>query len=420
MFESVSVASYLINLFAIAGGGGSSGGGGGGGGGSSGGSSSSGSSGGGGDFDPWAFAIFIIIFALFWYFAYLAGRKAAKALKIRREQMKAALITAAAADVIWKQGTIEAHAKNTFVQYQKDWSAFNLDSMKSYMTDRYYQHNLLMMGALKLHARQNDVQNPVVTAAEVFQFSDNSDDSTDAHTVQLNVHVRDVLNDTKDNKQLFAQELTTTEYYKFVRSGKSWKFAGIDQATANPYKRNVPLEQFAEKNGYFYSLDWGHLLLPKRGQLFSQGAFGVSDINNHVIGLYKDIIIQLYTYAPIPGGYEYLIAQTSVPKSYGNIVVRHRVGRFMAGVKKLRRIKMEWQDFNKKYDVFASDEELATSFELLNPKFMEQLEALPFEVNIEVVDNIVYLYTHGIALSKSENYETMLLVLKAAFKEMRM
>lgn len=421
MFGNVSVAALLTNLFAIAGGGGSSSGGGGGGGGGSfsGGGSSSGGSG-GGDFEWWSFLIFIAIFGTFWYLAYLAGRKAAKALKLRREKMKAALITAAAADVIWQQGTIEAHAKDTFIKYQKDWSAFDLDSMKTYMTDHYYQHNLLMMGALKLHARQNDVQNPVVTAAEIYQFTDNSDDSTDAHTVQLSVHVHDVLLDTRENKQLFARDLSATEYYKFIRAGKSWKFAGIDQATANPYKRNIPLEQFAEKNGYFYSLDWGYLLLPKRGQLFNQGAFGISDINNHVIGLYKDIVIQLYTYAPIPGGYEYLIAQTSVPQSYGNIVVRSRAGTFTPRIKKLRKMKMEWQDFNKKYEVFASDEELATSFELLNPKFMEQLEALLFEVNIEVVDNIVYLYSFGFAMAKSENYETILTILKSAFKEMRM
>jgi hypothetical protein len=421
MFEALSLLTHVINLLAIAGGGGSSsGGGGGGGGGSSGGSSSGGGS--GGDDNPWVFVFFVIIFVVVWYITYKGTREATKRLKIRRERMKAALEIAAAADIIWEPGSLEAQAKDTFLQYQKDWSAFDLDSMKQYMTPRYHKHNQLMMGALRLHARQNDVQNPAVLSAEVFKFRDSPDDTVDAHTIQLSYRVHDVLNDTAESKQLFAQDLSGTEFYKFIRSKDTWKFDGIDQATANPAKRNIPLEEFAANNKFFYSLDWGHLLLPSRGQLFSKGSFGVSDINNHVIGLYKEIIIQLYTYQVIPGSFpEYLIAQTSVPKKYGNIVVRRAAkGLFPPGVKGLRKVKMEWQDFNSMYEVFASDAELATSFELLNPKFMEQLQALPFEVNIEVVDNIVYLYTSGISLANSDNYATMLTILKAAFKEMRM
>ena len=69
--------------------------------------------------------------------------------------------------------------------------------------------------------------------------------------------------------------------------------------------------------------------------------------------------------------------------------------------------------------MFASGYEQATSFELLNPTYMEQLEALPFEVNIEVVDNVVYLYTDERG-SDGATYETMLDLLEKAFKEMRL
>lgn len=95
-------------------------------------------------------------------------------------------------------------------------------------------------------------------------------------------------------------------------------------------------------------------------------------------------------------------------------------------IKDLNKLSTEWGDFNKKYDVFASNAEQATSFELLNPTFMEKLEAVPFEVNIEVVDNVVYLYADE-AESKvttsaydAQRYEVMLGLLKDAFKEMRM
>lgn len=80
---------------------------------------------------------------------------------------------------------------------------------------------------------------------------------------------------------------------------------------------------------------------------------------------------------------------------------------------------MEWGDFNKRYEVWASDMERVTSFELLNPSFMVKLQELPFEVNIEVVDNVVYLYSLK-AKVNPQVYETMLTILYQAFKEMRL
>jgi hypothetical protein len=85
------------------------------------------------------------------------------------------------------------------------------------------------------------------------------------------------------------------------------------------------------------------------------------------------------------------------------------------------------------YQVFATSPEQATSLELLNPKYMEQLAAVPFEINIEVVDNVVYLYAPISGLLKkkpddavyqsgdmAQKYQTILQLLQAAFKEMKM
>ena len=49
---------------------------------------------------------------------------------------------------------------------------------------------------------------------------------------------------------------------------------------------------------------------------------------------------------------------------------------------------------------------------------MEQLEALPFEVSIEVVDNVIYLYTNELTAT-IEIYEAMLDLVNKAFKELR-
>jgi len=88
------------------------------------------------------------------------------------------------------------------------------------------------------------------------------------------------------------------------------------------------------------------------------------------------------------------------------------------GIRGLEKVETEWTQFNDKYEVFASSAEQATSFELLNPTYMEQLEALPFEVSIEVVDNIIYLYTDELTATL-EVYEAMLDLVNKAFKELR-
>jgi hypothetical protein len=51
---------------------------------------------------------------------------------------------------------------------------------------------------------------------------------------------------------------------------------------------------------------------------------------------------------------------------------------------------------------------------------MEVLQQLPFEVNIEVVDNVLYLYSSDKKLISADNYFTMLKVLYEAFKQMKM
>ena len=69
--------------------------------------------------------------------------------------------------------------------------------------------------------------------------------------------------------------------------------------------------------------------------------------------------------------------------------------------------------------MYASNAEQATSFELLNPTYMEQLAALPFSVTIEVVDNVIYLYTDERGTDVA-TYDMMLDLVHKAFKELRL
>ncbi len=248
-------------------------------------------------------------------------------------------------------------------------------------------------------------------------------DHEDTVTVGITARADDSLIEEETGKVLFEDRSSFTEFWKLRRQGDTWVLDGIEQATKLSAMEDRSLAVFAKENGYFFSPVMGWLFIPKRGSLFSSAKFGTSDINNHVVGVYNNnYLLQLYTYLPAAAGSgTFLIAQTNVPKNYGNIVVRRKKWFNMVGPDHLSKISMEWGDFNKKYEVYASRREEVTSFELLHPAFMEKLEALPFEVNIEVVDNVVYLYSPRKGTKHATaDYNTMLQILQEAYKQMKM
>jgi len=339
---------------------------------------------------------------------------------------KLALQKAEQSDSAWNEAGLTGYSKKIFMQYQQDWSNFNIDNMKSYMTDNYHNHAKLMMAALKIANRRDNVMSPVIDNALVTSLNDEVDNSNDTVIIGFTAHADDQLMDTSTNKVLFRNKSSITEFWRFKRTGNNWLLDGIQPSTANMWSHNQTLETFASQQGFYYSLDWGYLLLPSRGQIFGKGQFGVSDINNHIIGLYKNIVVQLYTYNENPnaqyGSDKFLVVQTSLPKSYGNIVVRQNK-KLQLGIRGLQKVSMEWGQFNSRYEVYATSSEQATSFELLNPLYMQKLQALNFEVNMEVVDNILYLYTaikYDATTSNLTEYQTMLDLLKDAFEQMKM
>jgi hypothetical protein len=351
--------------------------------------------------------------------------------KIKRNKAaQAALQTAAQTDPIWNETFLKNGAQNIFVSFQRDWSNFNTQAMKAYLTPHYYAHVELMMLALKQMNRQNITTVSGFNDVQITAAYDAADNSQDSFVAGIDASADDELVDTATNEMLFTNKNPIQEFWWFLRDGNSWRLNGIQPATAAQWTANPPMEQFAATHGAFYSLDWGWLLLPRRGQLFANGKFGTSDINNHVIGQLArtdhiqpdDIIYQLYTYSEQPAVQNtkiYLIGQITVPKNYGNIILRRRKGLFQFKIRGLKEVSTEWGDFNKKFQIFATSPEQATSFELLNPKFMEQLEAAPFEINLEVVDNTIYFYA---PLKKIDvtHYETILQILQTAYREMRM
>lgn len=163
--------------------------------------------------------------------------------------------------------------------------------------------------------------------------------------------------------------------------------------------------------------------MPTHGQLFKNGF--TNDINNHVIGFWAgNLLVQLYTYGIKSGdnATHYMIGQITLPKSYGGILVERDDNSIfkkrLFAPRGYKKVELEWGDFNKRYTIYATDENQVTSFELLNPSFMACLYDQDMKVDIEVVDNVVYLYSK---LGKDEQrYVEMLEILKRSHKELKL
>ena len=349
--------------------------------------------------------------------------------RVRKKASKD-IAKAAQNDPAWDIEKLNAHVQQTFMQFQNDWSTFNVDSIQTYLTTRYSTHIQLMLGAIKLRQRRNQVDNPQILEMYPVEVDDFDGNTADSVTYYINGKADDILIESIDGeeKRLFEDKNQFYEYWRFVRSGNTWLLDGISQLTEQKAMLRKDIQDFASANGLYYSADWGWLLLPRRGDLFKGSQFGVSDINNHAIGLYHNLLIELYSYrsatqkdtTPV----QTLVAQTALPKRYDSIVVKAKgsgswLTRAFGGDKAPKgynKIELEWPDFNKRYNVYATNVEQVTAFELLHPVYMEKLFALPFKVNIEVVDNVVYLYSKD----KLADYQTMYNLLMDAFKEMRL
>jgi len=380
--------------------------------------------------------IVAVVYAGFWissagFFGFMVGAAALVGMaaglyqwftKLKQSSLvKSRMQVAATQDSAWDEAKLTEFARATFLKYQQDWSNLDIGAMKAYLTPNYHYHASLLVYILQLMGRRDVMEDVTVKEAVIINMNDSTDNAQDRFTVGFTASARDRLIETTTNAEIYTDRSTFTEYWHFVRSDKTWLLDSISQSTANIMSVNEGLVDVAMKHGYRYSEDMGWLFIPKRGQLFGGAKFGTSDINNHIVGMYNEkLLVQIYTYSKNPSSdaKPYVITQASVPKEYGNIVVRRKHA-LQPGIRGLERVETEWTKFNQKYEVFASGYEQATSFELLNPTYMEQLEALPFEVNIEVVDNVVYLYTDERG-SDGATYEIMLDLLEKAFKEMRL
>ncbi len=404
---------FTTHAFARGGGGGSGGGGGGGGGGSSGGSYSSGS---GNVSDGYILFRFALIIAVVLFLVFTVWKQ-------RKEQLaeaKADITKAASFDSVWNTDALRARITEVFTRFQNDWSNLDPSRMQEYLMPEFYNKMVLELGTLDALHRKNLVQNPVIKDIEFLVAQDSEDNTKDHVYVEITASAHDVLLDTETNKELFVDDSTFTEYWTFNRDGDVWKLGKISQETEDADYWEKDIENFAKKNNFHYDPDFGWLMLPYKGALFGATKFGTSDVNNHVAGTYHGKLVEFYTYIPNPdqkNATNYLVAQAVLPIKHNDILVKKKKMLFNFAPKGLRKIETESIDFNKKFVLFAAPGDEAKSFELLAPNFMEKIYALPFELNIEVVGNVLYFYSESRA---NLDYDKLLEILSWAFDEMKM
>ena len=389
------------------GGGGGSGGGGGGGGGAGGGSSCK-----TGDYfcTIFIFLRFLIPFALMVYAWYVRKQKIKKAKEI--------ITKAEAIDSTWQESTLTSTVSGVFMRFQQDWSNNNAEVMKEYCVLKFQERMALELGVLKEQNRKNLVNNPILSSVVILEADDEIDNTKDNFTAEISAQANDQLIDLQTNSILMIENTPFKEYWNFLREGDKWKLNSIKQAAENEALIESSIVKFAENNNFFYDPDFGWLMMPNKGVIFRRSNFKTSDINNHVIGMFREKIVEFYTFRPNAGEWSsnYLVAQTTLPVSYNDILVRRRRFLWNFSPRGLRYIETESNDFNKKFCLYAHPNDQINSFVLLAPDFMEEVYNLPFELNIEIVGNFLYFYVKN---RKKVSENEMMRLLSKAFDSMK-
>lgn len=366
--------------------------------------------------------------------------------RIRRKKIQkahAAQKIAANTDSSWNDEVINKRVEQVFYTFQHDWSNFNVQNMQHYMTKNYHWHMSLVMNAMFNMGRKNEMTDVDLISAVLLGVHDSSDNQADRFDVEIKASAVDKLIDSRKNISYSAGKPVFTEIWHFDREGKDWMLDSISQINHDQLiTRYEPVDDsrytyFARKNHFFYNADFGWLLMPLHGLLFSKASFGSSDINHHVIGLYKNILVQFFEYVPYVDNnttwkdffrffyrrrwlpdVKYTVAQVTLPRSYTDIIVQRK--RFLSGLTftpaGFTKMSLESNRFNRKYHVFAANADRLSTLELLNPKFMEKLDRMPYGMGLEVIGTDLYLFS----ADPKADYQHMLELLTEATKEMKL
>ncbi|HSD12525.1 MAG TPA: TIM44-like domain-containing protein, partial [Patescibacteria group bacterium] len=370
---------------------------------------------------PWTAIPILISIPLLVFLLNKAMQAEARRQEQKRKELAAGLAAAAAADPSWQPSEIEKRAGEVFLAFQKAWGELDTETMRGLLTKAYLGRMVLELSVLKNLGRRNLMENVQLMPPQIIDFHDDADDAKDRVTLLMRATAKDTIMDVESGSPLHVDTSSFREYWDFAREDGVWKLDVIRQSTESRRLTEGPIAAFAARNGFFFDPDFGWLMLPAKGVLFGKSRFGTADVNNHVIGYYRNKIVEFYTYIPDKEEKDpknYVVAQAILPISYRDILIRKKTKGLWFASKPagLRQMSLEFGDFNEKFEVFAHPEDQINSLELLTPNFMLKIYDLPYTLNIELVGNTLYLYT----LQRDVSFDRMLEILSWAFDEMKM
>jgi hypothetical protein len=308
---------------------------------------------------------------------------------------------------------IDRHIFSTFLRFQKDWGDFNIDSIKTYLSEDYFKKVELQLEIIKKAHRINEMKN--VKIQDVY-FVRNQYERGDVNkfSVSITAQAEDNLINADTGELISKDNSHFTEIWHFKKEGKEWKLDGIFQEQFALSRAQYILSVFAFNNNSFYDSNFGLLSLPDKGSIFNKKEFGRANVTNHVAGRYNNESFEIYHFQN-SAGKTFLVSQVYIDTPYEHLVVKKK------GNTKNLPTDIELADVDnwkiaQKYSVYMSPSSYDIEVPILNSQFMKRLETLPKDFTIEILDSYIVCYTKE---SRATTYEEMFDITKAlidAFK----
>ncbi|NTU69882.1 DUF3137 domain-containing protein [bacterium] len=379
----------------------------------------------------------LIIFIVFAVFISAVIYERMKIKKIRDNSWRHAemlMSSSSQNDPAWNKTTIIDYTKNVFRAYYSAWASLDPSNLEKFLSDNFLKKTVLEMSVVKGLGRSFVLDLNSDVNITIVEANDNNGNVGDTFTAEITYAFKlgTFLNPAKmlrDKKRLLSPNII--EYWKFTREETGWQ---LDKIWSDYFVRpnlmvagiEENIQNFAQENGFYYDPDFGKIMLPDKGKVFTKYN-EEQGVSNHTIGMWDKKILEFYIYHGCYSSGDskvcanYVVAQAILPKPYSNMIIESRksdIALFSNIGSSLEKINTESVDFDKQYSVYRNKEDRVNVLELLPPNFMMHLIGLNFPVYIEIVDNILYV---GTKHSKNGvGYKEMLEVLCWAFDEMKM
>jgi hypothetical protein len=124
-------------------------------------------------------------------------------LKKRSQKAEKVIAAAGARDPIWNESSMLAYARQTFLQYQYDWSTLNAMHTLSYTTESFARHSTLLLAVLNELERKNIMANVQIRQSIIVDAYATPDASQGSFVIAFEASALDQLVD-KDGNSLFS------------------------------------------------------------------------------------------------------------------------------------------------------------------------------------------------------------------------